>query len=152
MSTSIFRLRSTSLAHSYLVGTDARKLVYDGYPASNVLASDIRQSYIDEGYELYQDSKTCQIRFFPSDVFDIFDIPSKNPSNTQLSKVSDLNELHDRVTHIHAGLLFHLFDEAAQYTMAFKIARLLKRNTRCIIFGRQQGADKENLNTDKIFQ
>jgi hypothetical protein len=134
------------------VGTDARRLVFDGYPGHNVLGSDLRQAFIDEGFELYQDADTCKIRFFTADVFDISASPMAIPSDIPLSKVTSLSELQNKVTHMYAALLFHLFDEASQYEIALKLCTLLKRHSGAVIFGRHQGKERASLITDNYFK
>lgn len=137
---------------NFAVGTDVRKLVYDGYPASNVLGSDLRRSFIDDGYELYRDIDTCKIRFFTSDVFAVSTRPGIMSNDVPLSQVTALGELQDRVTHLYIALVFHLFDEVSQYEMAIRAASLLKRESGATIFGRHQGADSPTLIKDKFFR
>jgi hypothetical protein len=134
------------------VGTDARRLVFDGYPASNVLGCDLRQSYIDQGHELYQDSNTCQIRFFTSDVFDIPARPAVATNALPLSDVTTFSELQNRVTHMYTALLFHLFDEASQFAIAIRVATLLRKQSGAVVFGRHQGMPRASLITDNFFR
>lgn len=142
---------SPASTHMCAVGTDLRKLVLDGYPAINVVGSDIRQEYITSGYSLFQDKDSCKIRFFSADMFDVpVDTPAAAPT-TPLADVSSFADLTDRVTHIYAGALYHLFDEAAQYDIAIKMASLLKRDSGAVIFGRHQGLDPEGLIDDVIY-
>lgn len=134
------------------MGTDARRLVFDGYPASNVLACDLRQSYIDQGHELYQDADTCKIRFFTSDVFDIPGCSTVATNSLPLSDVTTFSELQNRVTHMYTALLFHLFDEVSQFAIAIRVATLLRRQSGAVIFGRHQGMSKASLITDNFFR
>lgn len=148
-------LESIADTKIFSVGTDVRRLVYDGYPAKNVLATDLRQSFIGEGYELYRDSETSKIRFFTSNVFDIptpsLPAPSE-PSDTPFSQVAKLDDLQNQVTHMYMALLFHLFDEASQYEIAIKVGTLLKRSSGAIIFGRHQGAEVAGVISDNFFR
>jgi len=134
------------------MGTDARRIVFDGYPASNVIGSDLRQSFIDQGHELYQDANNCKINFFSADMFDIPAHPTFPPSTTPLSDVTSFVELQNRVTHMYTALLFHLFDEASQHEIAIRVATLLKRESGAVIFGRHQGTAKESVITDNFFR
>lgn len=134
------------------MGTDARKLVYDGYSASNVLACDLRQNYLDEGYELYRDAETSSIRFFTSDVFDVPVRPVVPSKTIPLPEITALGELQGRVTHMYTALLFHLFDEESQYAVAVRVATLLKRESGTILFGRHQGAENAYLNKEDFFR
>lgn len=137
------------------VGTDARRLVYDGYAARNVFATDLRESFLADGHELYRDAETSKIRFFPSDVFDLptpSSPASREPSGTPLSQVTKLSDLQNQVSHMYIALLFHLFDEASQYEIALKVGSLLKRTSGAVIFGRHQGAEKAGVVSDKFFK
>ena len=135
------------------MGTDVRRLVYDGYAGRNVFATDLRESFLDDGHELYRDASTSKITFFPSDVFDLptpSSPASAEPCETPLSQVSRLSDLRNQVTHMYIALLFHLFDEASQYEIALKVGSLLKRTSGSIIFGRHQGAEEAVVISDKF--
>jgi len=130
------------------MGTDVRKLVQDGYPAHHVFGCDIRPEFIRAGYDLYQDENDCRIRFFSSDVFDVPVNAASVKVDVPLPSVSNLSDLTNRVTHIYAGALFHLFDEATQYAIAVRMATLIRRGTGAIIFGRHQGLDPAGMIDD----
>lgn len=132
------------------MGTDVRKLVYDGYPATSVLGCDLRQDYIDLGYKLYGDKETSQIYFFTSDIFDL--PPSFNNAvvHGNDAKITTLSQLLDSLTHVYTGALFHLFDESTQYAIALRLAALLKREPGAIIFGRHQGLAQEGMIDDHL--
>lgn len=137
------------------VGTDVRRLVYDGYNARNVFATDLRESFLADGHELYRDAETSEIRFFPSDIFDLPTPPSpapSDPSDTPLSQVTTLSDLQNQVTHMYIALLFHLFDEASQYEIALKVGSLLRRTSGAVIFGRHQGAEDAGVISDNFFR
>jgi len=134
------------------MGTDVRKLVSDGYPASNVLGCDLRQGFIDAGYSLFQDKETCKIHFFTSDIFEVPATISTTPALlSDLSSITDLRQLEGSIDHFYAGALFHLFDEPTQYAIAIRIAgTLLKRKEGSVIFGRHQGLHEEGMIADGI--
>ncbi|EIN11105.1 hypothetical protein PUNSTDRAFT_125638 [Punctularia strigosozonata HHB-11173 SS5] len=133
-----------------MMGSDVRCLVQDGYPASNVLATDLHQEYINLGHKLYEDANSCNIRFFASDILELsLDSPSLT-SAVALSDVTNLAQLRNRLVHVYTGALFHLFDEPTQYAMALRVALLLKRDTGAIIFGRHQGREEEGLIPDHM--
>ncbi|KAH7909476.1 hypothetical protein BJ138DRAFT_1155253 [Hygrophoropsis aurantiaca] len=138
------------------MGTDVRKLVADGYPAQNVIGTDLRQDYIDQGYELYQDKgNTSGIRFFAADIFELpFDSESTASADlpVPISDVSSFQQLRHRVTHIYTGALFHLFDEATQYAIALRLASLLdlQSGAKKVIFGRHSGLEQEGMINDKM--
>jgi len=133
-----------------IVGTDVRKLVYDGYPASSVLGSDLREAYIEAGYKLFRDSKTCGIHFFSSELFDIPVNLASTSAEIPLSQIKVLWQLANRVTHLYVGALFHLFDEVTQYAIALRMAIVLKRDSGGVIFGRHQGLANEGLIEDHL--
>ncbi|KAI8970882.1 hypothetical protein BD414DRAFT_229957 [Trametes punicea] len=136
------------------MGTDVRKLVYDGYPASRVLGCDLRPEYIQLGYELFGDADGSPIHFFASDVFDLSTdlqhtqgdtAPPRDPAT-----VTDLSQLRGALTHIYAGALFHLFDEETQRELAVRLVTLLRRGPGAIIFGRHQGLREEGYIKDHL--
>ena len=145
---------SSCVLTSTAVGTDVRKLAYDGYPASNILGCDLREEYVELGYMLFRDKDTCPIRFFTSNVFDLPTSPSapelKEGQSLDVTRVSDLSQLYDSLTHIYTGALFHLFDKENQYGLAIRLARLLKREPGAVIFGRHQGLESEGYIDDHL--
>lgn len=132
------------------MGNDVRKIVADGYPASNVLGVDLRQQYLDLGYKLYGPS--CDIRFITDDIFDLpYPSPKDTPlDNTPVAKVTNLSQLRCRITHFYAAALFHLFNEATQYALALRIATLLDRQPGAVVFGRHQGLHEAGMIDDYI--
>lgn len=120
------------------VGTDARKVVADGYPAQNVFACDLRQEFLDYGHRLYNDASTCGIHFLTANAFDI-PYPPQGPIVTDLANVKEVGQLRGRVTHLYAGLFFHLFDEAVQYDLALRLGTLVKHESGTVLYGRQMG-------------
>ena len=133
-----------------LVGTDVRKLVSDGYPATKVLGCDLRQDFIDCGYELFKDKDECRIRFFTDDVFSVPYPPPETSSQSVESGTLNLLSLTGKLTYIYTGALFHLFDAPTQYALALRLASLLKREPGAIIFGRHQGLESEGLINDHM--
>ncbi len=133
------------------VGTDARKAAHDGYPAANIVGSDLHAEYLRLGYKLYDDESDCNISFFAADVFDLdsdgkVDSPgSTSEPEARTQAFSNLRELNGKVTHIYAGLLFQLFDESTQTRLARCLAALLYRNPGAIIFGRHEGREEAGL-------
>ena len=127
-----------------------RKLVYDGYPATQVLGCDLRKEFIDSGHKLYNDKETCQIRFFADDIFELpYPLPPPPSPSPQSSPLS-LSSLRGQLTYIYTGALFHLFDEPTQYALALRLTMLLKPEPGSIIFGRHQGLETEGLIDDHM--
>ncbi|KIP09368.1 hypothetical protein PHLGIDRAFT_126378 [Phlebiopsis gigantea 11061_1 CR5-6] len=135
------------------MGTDVRKLVADGYPAARVLGCDLRQSFLDFGYELFRDEDTCGIHFFPSDVFEVPYPGDSTPApSIDVADVSDIVQLRGAVTHFYTGALFHLFDEQTQYALALRVAMLLKRAPGTVVFGRHQGLQEAGMIDDHMYR
>lgn len=132
------------------MGTDVRKLVYDGYPASSVLGCDVRHDYIDLGYKLYRDEDISQIRFFTSDIFDVLPSFTTATEAGHDTKITSLSQMLGSLTHIYIGAVFHLFDESTQYAIALRLAALLKRVPGAVIFGRHQGLAQEGMIDDPL--
>ena len=133
------------------VGTDVRKLAYDGYPASHVLGCDLRQEYIDLGRKLFQDVGKCPIHFFTSNIFDLpISLAKTLPTDGWPNRATELAQLRRAVTHLYAGALFHLFDEPTQYAIALRLAVLSTRERGSIIFGRHQGLEEEGNIDDHL--
>ena len=120
-----------------LVGTDVRKLVFDGYPAKNIYACDLHTQFLELGYKLYRDKDTCEITFFPADILSFSPTPLANSSG---GPMSPLETFRDRVTHLYCGLFFHLFDEQGQEDIAKRLAALLDRRPGSLIFGTHVGS------------
>lgn len=122
----------------------------DGYPARNVTGCDLSKTFLDIGFDrLFEDRGTCAITLFPADIFDVaIGRPTPSASSVGLQDVRALEQLNGRLTHVYAGLLFHLFDEETQYAIALRIALLLKIPSSdeplampLIVFGRHQGKE-----------
>lgn len=109
-----------------VIGTDLRKLIIDGYPKEYLIGMDIQQKYIDIGYHQFKDTpSTCPIQFIIQDVFTI---------------TSDYF-LVNTISIIHAGSLFHLFeDDQAVLHFLKKVSLLLKPGG--ILIGGHVCADK----------
>ncbi|KAI0764911.1 hypothetical protein C8Q74DRAFT_1450053 [Fomes fomentarius] len=139
-----------------MMGTDVRRLVHDGYPASRILGCDLRPEYIESGYTLFSDKGTCAIHFIAADIFDLPTIiapstASAEPAHTpDLGSVTDLSQLMGTLSHIYTGALFHLFDEETQYGLAVRLALLLKKTPGAVVFGRHQGLEKEGYIDDHL--
>lgn len=135
------------------MGTDVRKLVHDGFPASRVIGSDLRPEFIDAGYALFGDRVTLSVPFFVSDVFELSSNPpaATKPSSVPLRDVTVLNNLLGRMAYIHTGSLFHLFSEDTQRALATRLTALLRVAPEatlgtapvegCVIFGKHQGKE-----------
>ena len=131
------------------MGSDVRKLVWDGYPGYNVLGTDLLQDYLDLGHKFFKDAEHCPIRFISADVLS-FPISTEKPTIPviSMSDVTDLTQLCGSVTHVYTGAVFHLFDEATQYEFALRLAMLSTREKGAVIFGRHQGLAEAGMIPD----
>ncbi|KAG2347955.1 hypothetical protein BDR05DRAFT_1037851 [Suillus weaverae] len=102
------------------LGADVRKAVEDGFPAQNIIASDIKEGCSEP------------ILFIPGDVFDPAFLSITQPASSvpegampDIRTLRSLNDLHGRVGVIHASKLFHLFNEEKQLELARALGGLL---------------------------
>ncbi|EJD41305.1 hypothetical protein AURDEDRAFT_115547 [Auricularia subglabra TFB-10046 SS5] len=134
-------------------GNDARRAVADGFPATQVIASDLRAEFWALGHELFRSSpETCPIRFVQGDVF----APSFiSPHETSLFAPGDpidacvesgsLNPLQKRASVIHTSAFFHLFNEEQQLEIARRCNALLSNEPGSLIFGSHRGVEKATV-------
>jgi SAM-dependent methyltransferase len=105
------------------LGQDIRKLVLDGAPAENIYGSDIREGFIQQGYELFRDQTTLHTKFL---IGDFFGSPA-------------LDEIDKKVDIIYGGSFFHLFDWGGQMKAFRRAVELLKPRKGSLIVGEQVG-------------
>jgi len=130
-------------------GNDARKAVDDGFPASQVVATDLKQEFWELGHELFRStSESCPIRFVQGDILDpslvAVNLTSPPTSGDVLSACTaqrSLAPLQRLVSAIHASAFFHLFDETDQERIARACNTLLSHQPGSIIFGSHRGSD-----------
>jgi len=137
------------------VGTDARRVVLDGWPSERVYAVDINKKLIDIGRSMFCDSPFSNgIIFVVGDIFaDKFVDPSLQPSwqkfhSNSFSSLRPPSTLHcfaGRFTAIYAGSWFHLFDRETQSDLAKRLLSLAALPTvkgkPTFIFGRHVGRE-----------
>lgn len=117
----------------------------DGYTAHRVFACDLHKEFLDFGHRLYGDASRCNIHFMAADAFHIPYPAAPTPpesediTSTSLLDVTEVKQLQGKVTHLYAGLLFHLFTEEKQYTLALRLGTLVKHEPGTILYGRHVG-------------
>ncbi|KAJ7650404.1 hypothetical protein FB45DRAFT_819649 [Roridomyces roridus] len=126
-------------------GNDLRKIASDGFPAENLIASDLRQEFWDLGHELFRSTpESFPATFVPGDVFDPDFLQLCTPLTDELpdpavpdlrSLGNSLNPLRGRISAIHTASLFHLFGQVKQLELASKLTGLLSPRSGSIIFG-----------------
>ncbi|KAF9565194.1 hypothetical protein CPC08DRAFT_759666 [Agrocybe pediades] len=141
-------------------GNDIRKAVLDGWPAHNIVATDLRKGFWDVGHELFRSTpKSFPVKFLEGDILDdAFLSISPDGANqsdtdhddgrTELDRIITLNPLTHKVSAIHASSLFHLFTEENQLLLARRLAALLVPKPGSIIFGQHIGLPVKGLRGD----
>ncbi|KAF8209026.1 hypothetical protein K438DRAFT_1811592 [Mycena galopus ATCC 62051] len=131
-------------------GTDVRKVVRDGYPPENVIASDIVPDFWDIGHELFKSTPdTFPVVFLPGNALDTQFLapfpPLAAPSEITpatlhpLVGLTSLTPLRGRISVIHISLVFHLFSEEQQFHLARSLAGLLSPLPGSLILGSHIG-------------
>ncbi|KAG0706783.1 hypothetical protein DFH29DRAFT_845588 [Suillus ampliporus] len=136
-------------------GVDARKAAADGFPAKNIIASDINNEFLELGHELFRTTPASYPGcLLPGDVFDPAFLSIAEPSDdvspapaSDLSSLKSLNPLHGRISAIHATNLFHLFNEEKQLHFARALAGLLSAQPGSVICGEQVGTLEKGILT-----
>ena len=159
------------------VGCDVRKLIVDGYPMQNVIASDLRQggctllldcvrliSIFEEfwnlGHDLFKSSpEKFPVPFIAGDVFDPSHLQSVPPFYEQpisaapaLSSLISLTPLHGHVSIIHASSFFHLFDEEKQLLAAQTLASLMSPLPGSLMLGTHVALPEKGMKTELFGQ
>ena len=149
------------------VGVDARKAIVDGFPHENVIVSDLHAGnsrsermswnahalieFWDLGKKLFKISppEVMPERFLAGDIFDpSFLSPDGSPATPSstppspppaLSTLTSLTPLQHRISVIHTGAFFHLFDDVKQRKLAHLLASLLSPLPGSMILGSHMG-------------
>ncbi|KAF8481384.1 hypothetical protein JB92DRAFT_2765634 [Gautieria morchelliformis] len=131
-------------------GNDTRKVISDGFPRENVIASDLHPEFWALGHRLFKTSpETFPICFLPGDIFDpSFLSPDAYPATSSpsppsppplLAKLTSLTPIQHHLSVIHTGSFFHLFSETKQIELAHLLATLLSPLPGSIILGSHTG-------------
>lgn len=104
--------------------------------------------FVDLGYKLFLDTpSSCPVSFLVGDIFapsfysvSLEPAPSASSGPTTLSSLTSLSPLHNKIRALHAGSLFHLFDEATQKKLAEITLSLMDQSGKgSVIFGSHVG-------------
>jgi hypothetical protein len=153
-----------NLIDVHAVGTDLRKIVYDGWPISQTLATDLEAGmrlayypvksrritscsatgYWDVGHKLFRTSpETYPAKFLAGGAFEDAHLCPTAPIPPGLpppvASVNTLTELLGHVSVVYSSSLFHLFNEEKQLELAKRFAALLDPRPGSIIFGSHIG-------------
>ncbi|KAJ7489410.1 hypothetical protein FB451DRAFT_1390562 [Mycena latifolia] len=140
-------------------GTDVRKAASDGFPAQNILASDLRPDLWTLGHELFRSTPdTCPIAFLAGDAFDPDFLEPAAPATSPpevpappLASLTRLTQLRGNVTAIHVSALFHLFSEPKQLQLTHALAGLLSPLPGSVIFGSQVGRRAKGIREEVVY-
>ncbi|KAJ5758228.1 uncharacterized protein N7511_006922 [Penicillium nucicola] len=116
------------------LGQDIRRLVYDGAPQEHLIGLDLRQEFIDLGFELFQDRTSLHSTFVAQDFLD--DAQSLEPWAGNL-KI------------INSGYFMHLWGWEGQLNVAKRIVSLLSLQGGSIVTGVHFGSE-ETGHTTKV--
>ncbi|KAK0496147.1 hypothetical protein EDD18DRAFT_1169021 [Armillaria luteobubalina] len=132
-------------------GNDPRKAVVDGYPAEQVVASDLYPEFWELGHKLFKTTaETFPAHFIPQDIFQLKGLAKEDvpPSIPNLSQVQSLADLRGNISAIHTSSFFHLFDEETQFEIAKIMAALLSSEPGSMIFGSHVGRYEKGLRSE----
>ncbi|KAI0545151.1 hypothetical protein F4679DRAFT_562234 [Xylaria curta] len=127
------------------VGQVLRKLAFDGVDSSRLFGTDVEPRFLDIGYDLFRDRDKFKGRFVLGDILE----QSEDGNDA-------LDELHAKMTFIHATSFFHLFTWDDQVRAAIRMVRFLHPDRRDVmLFGRQVGTmlprDNGKAGSDKVY-
>ncbi|KAG5650636.1 hypothetical protein H0H81_011533 [Sphagnurus paluster] len=141
-------------------GNILRKVVADGWPVENAIASDLNAGLWSYGHELFKSTaESFPAALILGDVFDPAFIAPRAPFidtdpglDSNLTPVdprslTSLTPLQGRLSAIHTSLFFHLFTEAEQLIIAQRLASLLAPTPGAVIFGEHTGKPEAGLYT-----
>ncbi|KAG2128704.1 hypothetical protein DEU56DRAFT_504805 [Suillus clintonianus] len=131
-------------------GNDARKAVADGWPATQVISTDIKQELWDLGHVLFRSTPASfPSHFIAGDCLDPTFLSSEPGPSSQslpdLSSLTSLNDLRGKLTAVHAASIFHLFSQEEQASLVRAVAALLSSEPGSIAFGSHVGLPKQGI-------
>lgn len=107
------------------LGQDIRRLVYDGAPSENLVGLELRQDFVDLGYELFQDKSDLKSEFLVQNFF------ADTPKIMSLVKKAKV---------INSGMFMHLWSWEKQIEVAKRMIDLLTPEKGAIITGLHFGS------------
>jgi SAM-dependent methyltransferase len=97
------------------VGQDIRKLVLDGCPSERITGLELEPGFIDLGYALFKDQEKLQTMFLKANI---------------LTDTALVQDFEGKMSSIHMGMVFHLFDrEEQKKVLAHLLAMLVDDGT-----------------------
>ncbi|KAG2156790.1 uncharacterized protein EDB93DRAFT_1125635 [Suillus bovinus] len=137
-------------------GNDARKAVADGWPIIRIVSTDLRREFWDLGHVLFRSTPTSfPSHFIAGDCLDPAFLSSESVHTSRsppdLSSLVSLNDLHGKLTAIHASSIFHLFSAEQQASLVRAVAALLSPASGSIVFGSHVGLPKQGTIREEVF-
>ncbi|GJJ15696.1 hypothetical protein Clacol_009974 [Clathrus columnatus] len=139
------------------LGTEIRRLVYDGYPVNDIVAIDLLGGLWESGHALFKsDASTFPVKFIEGDIFRnevlSLDVPGEiSQDNPRLEEIENLEPLSGKTSVIIIQQVFHLFSLERQIELAKRLLKLIKLEKGSIICGRQGGSVPErNCHTQNV--
>ncbi|KAL4080809.1 hypothetical protein J3A83DRAFT_71869 [Scleroderma citrinum] len=136
-------------------GIEVRRAVTDGFPAKQIIASDLNAELWEFGHTLCRSTpESFPVTFLVGDALDP-EFLSPIPCNVEtqhafdLSRISTLNDLKGKCSAIYARSFFHLFDEAQQCQLAHALGSLLSPEKGSVIFGSHIGGPEKGSITHR---
>ncbi|KAJ6257434.1 Methyltransferase adrK [Drechslerella dactyloides] len=123
---------------------DLRALAYAGVPSENLYGADLRPTFIQLSYDLFNDKHKLRSTFFHGNVFDLSSF--RKVSGDQ-SDPSLFGELVGKVDIISARSFLHVFGAEDEFRAACQMAQILSSSNGSMIIGRQVGSTKPGLNS-----
>jgi hypothetical protein len=112
------------------LGQDLRYLVYEGAPSENLVGLDLRQDFIDLGYDLFKDRSTLRARFLIQDFF---------------ADTPELVDLCGKIDIINSGYFLHSWDWDGQLQCATRMIQLMSPEQGAMMTGIQFGSHATGL-------
>ncbi|KAI1025668.1 hypothetical protein LB503_006758 [Fusarium chuoi] len=110
------------------VGQVIRQFRADGVDGAQLIGTDLQSKFIDVGYDLFQDRHSLNATFVAGDMLD--------PADKEMAL------LRGKITMVHAGSFFHLFNWVQQLYIGKRVVEFLKPGTKnALIYGRQVGTN-----------
>ncbi|KAK6336076.1 hypothetical protein TWF696_001645 [Orbilia brochopaga] len=116
---------------------DLRALVHAGVPSENLYGADLRPTFIELSYDLFQDRDTLKSTFFHGN---IFDLSSFREVGGDQSDPLPFKDITGQIDIISARSFLHVFGVEDEFKAACQMARILSSSKGSMIIGRQVGS------------
>ncbi|KAH9986438.1 hypothetical protein F4779DRAFT_611818 [Xylariaceae sp. FL0662B] len=107
-------------------GQDTRKLAYDAKTSANLIGCDREESFLNLGYELFNDRDSLQSTFIPGNVF----------------AENFLEKYRGKIDIVYLGRFLHLFSDMQQRAVMRQLGKLVRPQRGSMVLGRHLGAEE----------